>query len=121
VWRFSGLGPRRTPALHDVAGTAPFDWEGDLASIDALTEEVFVRRMNGVPLQPTHTAALEGWLGHLRRPAPHATSDAARLAGGRAVFEGEGGCIGCHSGPHRPEPRRRHRPRVPDADAARRF
>jgi mono/diheme cytochrome c family protein len=100
VWRFSGLGPRRTPALHDVAGTAPFHWEGDLASIDALTEEVFVRRMSGVPLQPTHTAALEGWLGHLRRPSPHVSADAARVTRGRAVFEGAGGCVACHSGPH---------------------
>lgn len=100
VWRFSGLGPRRTPALHDVAGTAPFHWEGDLASIDALTEEVFVRRMNGVPLAPTHTAALEGWLGHLRRPSPHAATDTARVARGRAVFEGAGGCVACHSGAH---------------------
>ncbi|MBX7191846.1 MAG: cytochrome-c peroxidase [Sandaracinaceae bacterium] len=99
VWRFSGLGPRRTPALHDVAGTAPFHWEGDLADVDALAREVFTGRMNGVDLPSTHTAALEGWLGHLRRPSPRA-GDGARIARGRAVFEGAGGCAECHDGRH---------------------
>ena len=72
------LGPRRTPALHDVAGTAPFHWEGDLADVDALAREVFTGRMNGVDLPSTHTAALEGWLGHLRRPSPRAGDGARR-------------------------------------------
>ncbi len=98
VWRFSGLGARRTPALHDVAGTAPFHWQGDLASMEALVNEVFVGRMNGVALQPTHVAALEGWLGHVARPVAHTNGDAARVTRGRAVFEGAGGCVACHSG-----------------------
>jgi len=97
VWRFSGLGPRRTPALHDVAGSAPFHWEGDLPTIHALFNEVFVGRMNGQSLPETHSAALEGWLGHVRRPAPRG-GDPARIASGRAVFEGAGGCVACHSG-----------------------
>jgi mono/diheme cytochrome c family protein len=99
VWRFADLGPRRTPALHDAAGTAPFHWEGDLPTIHALFTEVFVRRMGGQSLPETHSAALEGWLGHVRRPVSH-QGDAARVARGRALFEGDAGCAECHSGAH---------------------
>ena len=100
VWRFSGLGARRTPALHDAAGTAPFHWQGDLASMEALVNEVFVGRMNGVALQPTHVAALEGWLGHVPRPRPHTAASEASITRGRTIFEGSGGCVACHSGAH---------------------
>lgn len=97
VWRFADLGPRRTPALHDASGTAPFHWEGDLPTIHALFTEVFVRRMGGQSLPETHSAALEGWLGHVRRPASR-SGDTARVARGRALFEGDAGCAECHSG-----------------------
>jgi hypothetical protein len=41
IWRFLGVGERRTQALHvGLAGTAPFHWDGDLEDIGRLMTEV---------------------------------------------------------------------------------
>jgi len=96
VWRFEGVGARRTPALHAAAGSAPFHWSGDLADIQALVNEVLVLRMRGPALDAAHADALEAWLAHV--PAPRqAASPSPQLARGRAVFEARG-CADCHSG-----------------------
>lgn len=97
VWRFSGLGERRTPALHRVAGTAPFHWSGDLADVSALMNDVFVGRMGGTFVDTPHAQAVESWLGHLPAPREHA-GDPAAIARGRTLFEGEAGCVDCHGG-----------------------
>jgi hypothetical protein len=98
VWTFTGVGPRRTPALHGVRGTAPFHWTGELATFQHLVDEVFVRRMGGPSLDAPHAAALEEWLDHVPPPrARGASADA--IARGRAVFEGEAQCASCHAGP----------------------
>jgi cytochrome c553 len=98
VWRFTDVGRRRTPALHAVAGTAPFHWSGELADVRALMTEVFVRRMGGGPLDQAHQESVERWLAHV--PRPRATAgDAEAIARGRAVFEGAAECATCHSGP----------------------
>ena len=101
TWRFEGLGHRRTPALHSVAGSAPFHWQGELADMSELAEEVFNNRMSGGSLSPERTAALESWIGHIRPPrwAPNRTRSEA-VARGRALFEGAADCARCHSGPH---------------------
>jgi mono/diheme cytochrome c family protein len=98
VWLFSGLGARRTPALHAVAHSAPFHWSGDIADIDALMSEVFVNRMGGEPVDAAHARSVEGWLGHLAAPRAH-PGDEAAIARGRALFEGSAGCADCHAGP----------------------
>jgi mono/diheme cytochrome c family protein len=98
TWSFSNVGPRRTPALHGTAGTAPFHWTGDLPTFDALVGEVFVRRMGGPELDRAHARALEGWLGHLPAPRSAPATDTAAVERGRAIFEGAGQCSACHSG-----------------------
>jgi hypothetical protein len=102
VWSFSPIGPRRTQSLAgDVTDTAPFHWGGDLPDVTHLVMEVFVRRMGGDlhsnigdPLQ------LSAWLATLPAPPASAPVDAAAVARGRALFEGdELACVTCHAGP----------------------
>lgn len=98
VWRFSDLGERRTPALHAVAGTAPFHWSGDLESIRHLMNEVFVMRMRGHGVDGDHADAVEAWLRHVPAPRASTAASAEPVARGRALFEGAAECASCHAG-----------------------
>jgi len=100
TWNFTDVGIRRTPALHSVAGTAPFHWSGDIEDMEALVNEVFVRRMTGRALDIARVDALEAWIGHLPTPTSSETEPGA-VERGRAIFEGVGRCSSCHSGPRR--------------------
>lgn len=100
VWRFGGVGARRTQALHvGLADTAPFHWNGDLPGIPALMNEVFVGRMGGILQSPARLERLSSWLFAMPQPpALRAVSDPAAQRG-RALFEStEVGCGGCHAG-----------------------
>jgi cytochrome c peroxidase len=99
VWRFAGIGPRRTQALHvGLEGTAPFHWEGDMQDIGHLMEEVLVGRMGGVHESPERTRALEHWLFSIEPPAVvRAVDDEAALRG-HAIFQGAAQCGTCHTG-----------------------
>lgn len=103
VWNFSQLGPRRTQVLRGgIRDTKPFHWDGDMADLDALMGEVFVKRMSGPTLPADRVAAMGGWLETV--PAlptwrPGNDADRASVARGRALFEGPAmGCVACHSG-----------------------
>jgi hypothetical protein len=96
VWTFSGLGARRTPALHAAAGTAPFHWTGEIADIDALMNDVFVGRMGGTTVDAPHARSVESWMAHLRAPR-ESTGNADAITRGHALFEREG-CTSCHAG-----------------------
>jgi mono/diheme cytochrome c family protein len=99
VWRFAGVGARRTQALDvGLEGTAPFHWSGDIADVGALLEDVMVTRMNGVHQGRDRTAALERWLFALRPRAALLAHDDPAAVRGRALFEGAAGCAACHSG-----------------------
>ena len=99
TWHFAGLGPRRTPAMHgDVTSTAPFHWDGDLPTLNALAAEVFTRRMGGPQLSAGQVDALGGWLDQLPAPeAPRTMSDASAQRG-HDLFWGAAACSTCHSG-----------------------
>ena len=98
VWRFSGLGPRRTQALDvGLAGTAPFHWDGELRDLGHLMEEVFVGRMGGVHQTDARLSALEGFLFGLESKAAIRDPSDPAVVAGRAVFE-RAGCGDCHSG-----------------------
>jgi hypothetical protein len=100
TWRFAGFGERRTQALHvGLRGTAPFHWQGELASIGELMSEVFVGRMGGIRQNEPRLEALSEWIFSLEPPA--ALRDAAdpAVARGKALFESpQVGCASCHSG-----------------------
>lgn len=100
VWNFQGLGPRRTQALNVGLGTtAPFHWDGTLASVGSLMDEVFVGRMGGIKESPERLTALENWLFSIGpQPARRAATDELALRG-KSLFESEAvGCNTCHNG-----------------------
>ena len=101
TWNFVGLGPRRTQFLRvGLAQTAPFHWDGSLATLPALMDDVFTGRMMGAKLDEFQVAALGSWLDRLPRPpARRAPADAA-VTRGKALFESASvGCATCHKGP----------------------
>ena len=98
VWRFSGLGPRRTQALNvGLESTAPFHWDGTLGSLGALMDEVFVGRMGGVHESAPRLAALEGFLFGLEPETARVDPSDPAAVRGQAVFS-RAGCDGCHNG-----------------------
>jgi mono/diheme cytochrome c family protein/DNA-binding beta-propeller fold protein YncE len=100
VWKFDPIGSRRTPSLRGgISGTEPFHWDGELPTLSALVDEVWVRRMAGPRLAPDQVAELRRWLDTI--PAlPRAAGDAAVVSRGRALFEDAAlGCATCHVGP----------------------
>lgn len=100
VWRFEGLGDRRTQALNiGLEGTAPFHWDGALHSLGALMSEVFVGRMGGVHESPERLEALQDWIFAMRPPAPIRAADDAAVVRGKAIFDDPSTrCTSCHSG-----------------------
>ncbi|HEX8793789.1 MAG TPA: cytochrome-c peroxidase [Polyangiaceae bacterium] len=99
VWQLDG-DPRRTPSLRGtIEGTAPYHWPGDQPNFVALTNDVYTKRMDGLPLDQGQMTALSSWVDRI--PAPPAPSwvDAAAAQRGKAIFErGDVGCTLCHSG-----------------------
>jgi hypothetical protein len=98
VWRFSTVGARRTQALHvGLEGTAPFHWDGELAGVGALMNEVFVGRMGGIHESGARLARLESWLYALKAPQPLRASTEDAVVRGQGLFRATG-CAVCHSG-----------------------
>jgi hypothetical protein len=100
VWAFSGQGQRRTQAVDvNLAGTAPFHWDGSLPEVDDLMGEVFVNRMGGVHQGPSRLSALTNWLFELQPPVAEPALDDSAALRGRRLFESlEVGCASCHRG-----------------------
>jgi mono/diheme cytochrome c family protein len=101
VWNFFPTGPRRTPNIGGgLLSTAPFHWDGDLADMDAIMDEVFMKRMGGVLQGPLRVAAFGDWLdGQPSFPAESSAS-ADSIAHGSVLFnDPELQCVTCHSGP----------------------
>ncbi len=101
VWNFTSLGPRRTQPIDvGLTGTEPFHWDGSLATLDELMNEVFVTRMAGPRESPERVGAVSNWLAQQRtRPALRAQGDAAALRG-QELFESPTlACATCHAGP----------------------
>jgi mono/diheme cytochrome c family protein len=99
VWNFNDVGTRRTQSLRgDVVATAPFHWTGEFASFEALTEEIFGRRMGGGALGLPWRDALQTWLASVP-PLAGSTRQVAAAARGRALFQSsEVQCSSCHAG-----------------------
>jgi hypothetical protein len=102
VWKFQPIGPRRTQALNaGLSGTAPYRWSGELASIEDLLSDVFVRRMGLTRPPASNLGHLSRWLESLRPPIPMVDSDSDAAVRGRSLFESsQVGCTECHAGPN---------------------
>lgn len=95
VWDL-GEGPRRTPSLAGgLLETAPFGWNGGVASFDAMMDMVFVGAATPVPIEPGLYAQAVEWMNRL--PVDAATADPMAAARGAEVFA-TAGCDSCHAG-----------------------
>jgi cytochrome c553 len=97
VWTFAGLGGRRTQSLRGgVSAGAPFHWDGKLAGLPQLYDEVLTRRMAGPTLDGEQQRALTHWLDGI--PALPAAEPGEAAGRGEALFAAAG-CTACHNGP----------------------
>jgi cytochrome c peroxidase len=98
---FRGL--RDAPSLWDVAKTAPYNWVGGNATLEAQAASAVTTHFKNDAADATgeRVAALVAFLKTIR--APVTRHDQGRLTGeelaGEEVFVGKGGCIACHGGP----------------------
>jgi DNA-binding beta-propeller fold protein YncE/mono/diheme cytochrome c family protein len=99
VWTFQKIGPRRTQNMRGgFLSTAPFHWDGDMASISHLVDDVMTVRMGGFPVEAQFATALGKWI-DLQPAIKLPASDAAAAARGKTLFESsETGCASCHTG-----------------------
>jgi hypothetical protein len=105
VWRFKGIGPRRTiPLQGDITDSLPFHWSGDLLSLSALYEDTLTKRLGGVRLDAEQEHELTEFLKAIPAlPAPPIT-DPDAVERGAELFR-RTGCIECHVEPNRVDPR----------------
>ena len=97
TWLIDGQ-PRRTQSLAGgVSGRAPFHWQGDRPTLEALLADTFTHRMGGGTPPPLVVSSLRHFLDGV--PALKTTQlPADRRALGQAAFA-KAGCAGCHQGP----------------------
>jgi mono/diheme cytochrome c family protein len=100
VWKFSGIGERRTQALDvGLEGTAPFHWDGELAGVGELMSEVFVERMGGINESPERLDGLKRFLFAFEPIARLRDASDEAVGRGQVLFESaETGCTTCHNG-----------------------
>ncbi len=91
---------RRTQSLRGgvVTDTAPYHWNGDLATLGALCDEVFTHRMGGGKVTSTQEPIVAHWMNAIPRVPVRTDLDQAKIAAGKTLFEGAGGCTSCHVG-----------------------
>jgi cytochrome c peroxidase len=92
-------GERQTPMLAGrLAGTGPFGWQGDAATLAAHLHSTF-ERLGGSGLPASDVAALQAYLEELPAPATPQDDQPALVSEGRALFFSERvGCASCHAG-----------------------
>ncbi len=103
VWKFQMTNEtraRRTQSLHggSVTNSAPYHWDGDMADMQMLCDEVFTHRMGGGSTATAQTPVLAHYLANLPRVPVKANLNQTRIAKGQTIFFGNGGCTGCHTG-----------------------
>jgi mono/diheme cytochrome c family protein len=99
VWLFDSQQRRTASLKGTIAGTAPYHWTGDEASLNVLVNDVYTVRMSGVSLDATLMDPLTAWVQGIPAPAAPSWVDASSAARGKALFDSTGvGCSGCHSG-----------------------
>lgn len=95
VWDL-GEGPRRTPSLvGGLLETAPFGWNGEVESFDAMMEVVLEGAATPGELNPDFYEQAAEWMNRL--PVEAATADAAAATRGAELFATRG-CASCHAG-----------------------
>lgn len=107
VWIFTADGTgkrrRRTPSLRGtILGTAPYHWDGEEPTLDALFDEVMIKRMDGPFLDSAQRGAFASFLQQIPAPGRPASGSDPAIARGDALFHGDGKCITCHGDSNKP-------------------
>jgi cytochrome c peroxidase len=117
------FGPRDAPALWGVAETAPYGWAGDVPTLEAMAlntvEGHFKESERDTEDERARAvAALVAYLQTLKAPttAFDLGTMSAAAKRGEELFQGKGGCIGCHGGPLFTDNSLNQIERVPDSD-----
>ena len=99
---FNGL--RNAPALYGVGETDPFGWDGKITTLEGFTLNAVANHFNPVaPSVLAHdVAALVAYMETIEAPSTDFDRGTLTPAAihGQEVFQNQGGCIGCHSGPN---------------------
>jgi len=90
------LKRRRTPHLGNARG-APFHWDGQFATLDALVRSTITDLMAGDALL-VDISAIRAYIEQIVRPPLGPRPPEAQVALGELVF-GAAGCAGCHAAP----------------------
>jgi len=99
-------GPRDVPSLWGIADTAPYGWAGQVPDLGGFVVGTIESHFKGGDKQSAaktaeQVAALVAYLDTLAPPV--SAFDQGTLSAsarrGEDLFQGKGGCIGCHSGP----------------------
>ncbi|WP_437681335.1 c-type cytochrome [Sorangium sp. So ce131] len=100
TWDFDTIGPRRTQFVSGgILQTAPFHWDGDMAGIETIMEEVFEKRMGGTRQGPRRVNLFARWIDSLPAPPASPAPDAEAVARGEALFHDKTvDCARCHAG-----------------------
>ncbi len=104
VWTFQltdGNRVRRTQSLRGgiITDSAPYHWDGDMTDLQVLCDEVFSHRMGGGALLPdSQTPVLARFVNAMPRVPVSNSLDQTKVAAGKALFDGVGGCNQCHQG-----------------------
>jgi hypothetical protein len=100
VWHFPSGFRRTLPLEGGVLERAPFHWDGTLADMNALFNEVMVKRMNlQATVSDAQVTALGSFLEQLPELPPADGLDSAAASRGQILFRRDDvGCATCHSG-----------------------
>jgi len=96
-------GPRDTQPLWGLRDTAPYRWDGGIPTLVEMiggTIDTHFKSQHQVDV-PRKTAALVAYMETIDPPAT--AYDRGRMSAaalrGQEIFDGKGGCAGCHGGP----------------------
>jgi cytochrome c peroxidase len=117
------FGPRDAPVLWGVAETAPYGWAGDVPTLEQMALNTVVGHFKESERDTEEkraraVAALVAYLKSLKPPttAFDLGTMSAAAKRGEELFQGKGGCIGCHTGPLFTDNSLNQIERVPDSD-----
>jgi mono/diheme cytochrome c family protein len=93
------MGPRQTPMLAGrMAGTAPYGWEGDRATLADYIGNT-VTRLGGKGLEPRAQEDLASYLLAMKGPSHRTAQEEQLVQRGHQIFTAaEQGCSNCHVG-----------------------
>jgi cytochrome c peroxidase len=90
--------PKRIPSLLGVGETAPYAWNGSLATLEQQIQKSVTTTMHGRELADDEVASLTAFLRTLQPPPAAEHPDAAAIERGREFFE-KSRCARCHIPP----------------------